>query len=339
MGTAEMASRRSIAALLRDTGAGLGDAHALLDRGSQASAARILGVSVEHLAQAVMISEGLQVGDPGSVPPENPMKHSLERASARVTAIVKLLGRGSVLSRAQRDSLPALVSDIEVTLTRVAEHFGVDLNGIGPAKTTSPIRIPKAHIAEPVRDKEQQKSDRKPTPKKKSLPAAAKSSDQRPHQAKPSEPDATGVQKPTQARVETSPPKEVHHVVEPPPTKLRPAPPLTSSFFWDLMADWHVPDVEALALIGHTGGLTKRGKRPRFKLSEGENEKVSLCKRLDDALRSAGLDPASWVHGPVKGAPFKGQRPLAFMTSQGADGLKRANRFVFQKGLEGSLKR
>jgi len=37
----------------------------------------------------------------------------------------------------------------------------------------------------------------------------------------------------------------------------------TSTVFWALMDRWKLSDVEALNLIGHPGGLTKKGTRPR----------------------------------------------------------------------------
>jgi hypothetical protein len=43
--------------------------------------------------------------------------------------------------------------------------------------------------------------------------------------------------------------------------------PASSIVFWSLMDRWGIPDETALALIDRPGGLTRSGKRPRFRLS------------------------------------------------------------------------
>jgi hypothetical protein len=77
-----------------------------------------------------------------------------------------------------------------------------------------------------------------------------------------------------------------------------------------LIDRWKVGDVAALDLIGHSGGLTKKGSRPRFKLTGAEAEVYGYLREIDSALEPHGIDPADWIQRPISEAPFNRDTPL-----------------------------
>jgi hypothetical protein len=97
-------------------------------------------------------------------------------------------------------------------------------------------------------------------------------------------------------------------------------------------------DLDALHLIGHGGGLTKAGTRPRFKLSEGEAEIAAAMRSLDATLAQLGLDPAEWLAAPLRPEPFRGTSPLAVIQQGQLQGLREVSRFLTQMSLRLSLK-
>lgn len=56
---------------------------------------------------------------------------------------------------------------------------------------------------------------------------------------------------------------------------------LTTKAFWPLIDKWQIADQHALRLLGHEGGLTSTGKRPRFTLTVDEAERVPYLKQID----------------------------------------------------------
>ncbi len=88
---------------------------------------------------------------------------------------------------------------------------------------------------------------------------------------------------------------------------------VSSAVFWSLMDRWEVADTEALRLVGHPGGLTKKGTRPRFKLDGDEVEAFLGLQEIDTALDALKLHPPSWLRQAVKEQPFGGTAPLAFL--------------------------
>jgi hypothetical protein len=76
-----------------------------------------------------------------------------------------------------------------------------------------------------------------------------------------------------------------------------------------LVDHWQLPDLDALQLIGH-GGLTQKGTRPRFKLSDDEAAVVAAMRALDATLAQLSLDPATWLTTPLRPEPFRGAAPL-----------------------------
>ncbi len=107
------------------------------------------------------------------------------------------------------------------------------------------------------------------------------------------------------------------------------APSASSAAFWTLMDRWRITDLDALAMIGHRGGLTKRGTRPRFRLLGREAERYAMLRRIDAALGMLALAP-DWLHDPQPPSPFKGRTPCALLVADpdhgGSDTLQVLNR-------------
>ena len=117
-----------------------------------------------------------------------------------------------------------------------------------------------------------------------------------------------------------------------------PASSFPSAAFWSLMDQWGVGDLEALRLIGHAGGLTKKGTRPRFRLQDDEAHAYAALRALDRALVTLGLDPKRWLASPQETTPFGGDTPLAVLERQGADGARLMIRGLTRQGLQAGLK-
>jgi hypothetical protein len=100
---------------------------------------------------------------------------------------------------------------------------------------------------------------------------------------------------------------------------------------------WQLPDLEALQLIGHAGGLTQKGTRPRFKLSDSEAEIVAAMRALDATLAQLGLDPAQWLSTPLRPEPFRGATPLDIIRKGRLQGLRDVRRYLTQMSLRLSL--
>ncbi len=103
------------------------------------------------------------------------------------------------------------------------------------------------------------------------------------------------------------------------------------------MERWKIPDPAALEFIGHPGGLTKKGTRPRFQLRGDEIDMLAGLQEIDAALAPLKLVPATWVHDPVAEAPFGGATPLAYMTRERMPGVREALRFILRHGLRMSM--
>ena len=110
-----------------------------------------------------------------------------------------------------------------------------------------------------------------------------------------------------------------------------------STVFWSLMDRWNVPDTAALELIGHPGGLTKKGTRPRFRLAGDEVDMLAGLQEIDAGLSALKLDPRSWVHHPAHEVPFQGATPLAYMTEARMEGVRETLRFILRHGLTMSM--
>jgi hypothetical protein len=113
---------------------------------------------------------------------------------------------------------------------------------------------------------------------------------------------------------------------------------LTSSAFWTLLDRWQVPDEPALELLGHAGGLTRKGTRPRFKLAPAEAEALQLLQGIDAGLSRLAQDPARWLRQPLATAPFRGARPLDWMLRHPGQGTRDLAQHLLQAALRASLK-
>jgi hypothetical protein len=107
----------------------------------------------------------------------------------------------------------------------------------------------------------------------------------------------------------------------------------TSAEFWALADRWKLSDLEALALIGHTGGMTKKGTRPRFKVAGQEAKLFGQIREIDAALSPLIGDAAAWIRQSVKEVPFRGQIAVAYITRHGVDGAREVARIVLMTGL------
>jgi hypothetical protein len=99
------------------------------------------------------------------------------------------------------------------------------------------------------------------------------------------------------------------------------------------MDAWKLNDLEALALIGHPGGLTKKGTRPRFRLTGAEAERFRYLREIDEGLKPLGIAPAKWLRQIRGNAPFNGDTPLTHITRSGVDGAREVIRAILAMGL------
>ena len=103
------------------------------------------------------------------------------------------------------------------------------------------------------------------------------------------------------------------------------------------MDRWAIPDLPALRLIGHSGGLSKKGTRPRFKLAGEEADMAKLLFEIDQAISNLGLDPKAWVNKPIKIAPFEGGTPLSYLSRNRLQGTQQVSRYILKNGLKLSM--
>jgi hypothetical protein len=116
-----------------------------------------------------------------------------------------------------------------------------------------------------------------------------------------------------------------------------PAGTISSKLFWDLMDRWGVADEAALALIGHAGGLTKRGTRPRFTLAGEETQRMANLLAIDRLLIDVEGDPGPWLRRAQGAAPFARKKPLDFMIAGGVPAIDATRRHIEKLALQRSL--
>jgi hypothetical protein len=102
------------------------------------------------------------------------------------------------------------------------------------------------------------------------------------------------------------------------------------------MDQWKVPDLAALELIGHPGGLTKQRTRPRFRVKGEEAKLFSLLLEIDDSLKPFGVAPDDWLRKPIAEEPFRGATPLEHIARHHQDGAQAVIRRIMQVSLLGS---
>ena len=92
-----------------------------------------------------------------------------------------------------------------------------------------------------------------------------------------------------------------------------------------------------MRLVGHGGGLTKAGGRPRFRVTGREALVFSLLREIDAALSPLDETPADWLRRPVRTGPLRGATPLDHMLSRGADGARGVLHEVAMASLRRSI--
>ena len=112
---------------------------------------------------------------------------------------------------------------------------------------------------------------------------------------------------------------------------------VSSKLFWSLVDRWQVPDAEALVLLGHEGGLTKRGTRPRFTLAPEEAHRLANLLAIDRLLTDVEGEPGPWLRRSNAAQPFARTRPIAFMVKGGAPAIDATRRFLEKLALRKSL--
>jgi hypothetical protein len=324
-GSSERASiRQVIASLLRLADADARDAQLLADAGSERNASVLLRNAVSRLIEVVVASEQGHAGpaETGRIDARNPLKARLMALDSLPADPPALLRDGRLSDPPAAASLEGAFGELRTALSCLARHFGVDTESTGPAATAEPLRsvVPASPPA------------RKHAP----APASPKPGRQPPVKAGPAAKASTGA---AGRPADTAPARQEAEDGEPHerPTPHVPAG-LSSGIFWSLVDHWGLPDLDALALIGHAGGLTRKGTRPRFKLTEKEAEVVAAMRSLDAALGQLGLDPAKWLLSPLRPEPFGGRPPLDVIRTGRLEGLRAVSRHVVQMGLRLSLK-
>lgn len=319
------AVRQAISSLLRLASGDAQDAQTLVDAGSTRNAAALLRSAITRLIEAVVASEQGYTGpaETHRIPEDNPLKARLLRLDTFPGLPPALRQGGRLAAPPSTKSLAASLRDLSLILDQLRQHFGVDPEGDGPARTADSLRPPPEKPAPPP----------PPLPEKPS-PAASRRQEasDRPPRARPAARAATAPAPPAKRARPAS--KSVHQAAQ---SVERSQQGLSSGTFWSLVDRWELADVEALRLIGHKGGLTKKGTRPRFKLTEAEGEIVTAMRSLNETMDQLGLDSAQWLAAPLRPEPFRGATPVSVIRKRRLQGLREVSRYLTQMGLLQSL--
>ncbi len=127
----------------------------------------------------------------------------------------------------------------------------------------------------------------------------------------------------------------------PPPPPPPPAPAgsgITTKSFWPLMDRWGVSDETALRLLGHPGGLTSTGKRPRFTLTPEEATRLEYLTEIGNSLELMFGDAGEWLRQRTSALPFHGLAPLDYMAVRGSAGIAEVLRFLARFGMKQALR-
>lgn len=318
------AVRQAISSLLRLASGDAQDAQTLVEADSTRNAAALLRSAITRLIEAIVASEQGYTGpaETHRIPEDNPLKARLLRLDTFPGLPPALRQGGRLAAPPSAKSLAAPLRDLCLILDQLRQHFGVDPEGDGPARTADPLRPPPEKPPSP------------PPPLKKPSPAASRrqeASDRLPR-ARPAARAATAPAPPAKRASPAS--KPVHQAAQP---VGRSQQGLSSGTFWSLVDRWKLADVEALRLIGHKGGLTKKGTRPRFKLTEAEGEIVAAMRSLNETMDQLGLDSAQWLAAPLRPEPFRGATPVSVIRKRRLQGLREVGRYLTQMGLLQSL--
>jgi hypothetical protein len=339
-----LAVGNAVGELLRLANSDLKDAGLLSSGRNPRNAPVLIRLAFDRLVLAVIATERgwpppSTNADLTLVPDATPLKAALNGAAKLQPALQPfpaVLQNGRAAPPLDREVIRAAIAATSALLKDLADQFEIDLFGEGPAGRASPVRLDPV-LAPPAPSRPSEPalpSHRKAAPI--AVPAATKP----PPDAHPLE-----SKKMERAAVITRPAKpslaqrsEPHGVEGRSPIELRTSPNnIASTAFWALMDQWHVEDIAALALIGHPGGLTKKGTRPRFKLVGDEVAMFRGFQEIGAALTALQLEPKAWLNQRIKAAPFGGATPIAYLTKQKLDGVQDTIRFVLQQGLKLSV--
>ena len=299
----------AVANLLRLAQGDLADARLLLREGELRNVAVIGNQCLHHLVLALAASEhgwpleGWQV-DLHSLPDANPLLGELTAIDGLIMDALgpRVLADGGSASAPDTVPIHGVLDQLAAALDALSKAFGVDGDGTRPAERVHALRsAPPEPKARP--------SGGRSAPRTRDARTKGRGHDGRRDTEDAWQPEADP--KPDQRQALAAP----------------------STAFWSLMDQWQVPDLDALRLVGHPGGLTKPGARPRFKLGGTEAELFGYFAELDTALRTLGLDPAEWLGKPIREAPFKGATPLAHISRNGVEGARDVARRVLEAGL------
>ena len=324
-----ISQRRAIGNLLRLADACIRDGRLLLRGNRSSNVAMLIGVAVTHMVKAVVISERgwmIPCANVGaeSLDDENPVKADLVALAALIHQEAPLLPDGKLREILDGAALRGCIDQGEAILNAIIVHFDVDLAGQDPAGHAEPMRpepvAPAASTSTststPVADGPSRRKD---------LSAREGGVPGKPYRPMSNQEAASDT--PAAPQVVRAPAK--------PPS--RPSSGVSSVSFWSLMDRWGVADLDALVLLGHTGGLTRKGTRPRFKLNDAETNMLIRLQNIDEALTSARLDPGKWLREAVAAAPFFDTTPLSFITQNRLPGARDLGHYIFRQGLRLSL--
>jgi hypothetical protein len=325
---ASVSLRRAIANLLRLADTDLQDARMLMKSGSLRNAALLEWSAVSRMTKATIAPERGWPDDTteaeiGDLDDSNPVKARLKALEVGTYRERGLLPDGRLPKAPDENALRYNIDRAVELLTYLSEHFEVDFESEEPAGAALPVRpIPPLEISA------SSVSQAEPRTK----PALRKPPRHRkPSNAAPDTTDRIVIRK--RSKAPTAPSSTPNPVLEPSPSGSH----VSSTVFWSLMDRWGVADLDALTLLGHTGGLTQKGTRPRFKLTGAENEMMAQLQDIDGALSALGLDPHKWLREPIAGAPFSGADPIAFIMQHQVLGARDLRHYIFQQGLRLSL--
>ena len=304
------------------------DAELLAAGRNPENAALLVAIAVRRIVEAILGTEHgwpvpARLADPGKIPTENPLKAQMARIAklAQPAKPLALLPDGNIPKDFDVQAFRRDLAAVRSLLQDAAQSAGVSLLGDQPAEHPRAARpTPAPELAAP-----------KPKQKLQAVPA-------RPEEAArpvpPLQRQAIAVPDNRPAKPAAAP-----HVVEgrSPIEVSNSRQSMTSAAFWGLMNRWGVADLDALDLIGRSGGLSKQGTRPRFKL---QGEEADIARRLfeiDNVMTSSGLASKSWVNKPIRATPFNGATPAAFIAKDGAAGAQEVSRYLLRNRLQLSL--
>ena len=102
------------------------------------------------------------------------------------------------------------------------------------------------------------------------------------------------------------------------------------------MDRWQVPDQPALRLIAGPP-LTSKGKRPRFRLTGEQVERLAFLSEIDRHAADMFGEAATWLARSNRAPPFSGRTPLEHMLRNGRPGIADVLRFLKLQSFRKSL--